>query len=711
MGRNQFILTDDISVSVSKIIQSRIDAFNPQRRMLLLETKANLAYLVGEQNIFYENGEIKPITDPRLINPVANVILPAVQKDIAVSTQNAPKFDVVPSGTDDDDKATAIVCQKIIQHLQRTIGKDLKRSQVMLWYDIAGIGWRKVYWNPSKTVLGPNPEPVDENGIPNPSHDPNVPVGQALTKGEICIDCIPPYQLIYDYRTGDVNDLEWIIHAKKISKQEVFDRFGAEISYKLSGRFNKNSAENNFETSIIHRFQALDIGGSQSTYTPKMSAMSEMKLDSDKYIDYYEFWQKPCVTNPSGAFAIMIDDQLVWHEPYPVDLYIHGELPFIPSCPMEIGSFLNGAISRISQARPLQREYNRLKAQIAENIDIMGNAIIMSPKKAKIQHRTLDNGAGNIIEYDSVVGKPTREPGVPMNSQVFPYVQEIKQNIESIFAFNEPTRGIAPRNIESGKGILALQNADLMLMNPIVSALEESDEKLVYQACLIAIKNYEPGRQIHVIGSDYEWTLYQVDPAQMQGKMNVIVKPGSSLPTDKENEANKAFQVWQSGLLGDPNDPAIRTWTLDQMHLGNQENILQKQSKQRNFATKEFQVAINNLKELDIPEGASAEYMADEIKKRIFVPAINPFDDHLLHIMMHNEFLIDNYWELAATGNPIVLDLLKSLFMHVQQHQQVIDTARAQEMQRQIMAEMMIKGTTPQQLAARKAKPEQSDSK
>ena len=698
---SQYVMDDQVSQDVAKIIKKRQLTFNNHRRSLLREIQANVAYLVGEQNILFKDGAIQPITNPRQINPVSNLLLPAVQKDVAVATQNYPVFDIVPAGTDDDDKATAIAAQKIYHHLVRKYGKNLVRQQTVLWYDIAGVGWRKVYWDPNKTVLGLNP-PEGE-----PGHNPELPPNEAVVQGEVQIESVPPNQLIYDYRASNLNDLDWIIHCKTLTHLEVTSMFGPEVAEKLGSKFGNAPTESEFEAIIRSRAQDLGIGDEQQSYiTPKMPMTAEMQLDSDKYIDYYEYWQRPTKKNPMGLVAMMLADQVVFHAPFPKHMYPHGELPFTASAPLSLGACLGASISRISQARPLQRRYNRLLGQLMENVDVMGNAVIFAPRSAKLRYRTMDNGAGNIIEYDGPVGKPTREPGVPASHQAFMMLAEVRQNLEQLFAFNDVTKGQAPRNIESGRGIMALQDADRTHMQPIVAAFEEADERVAFQAITVALANYEQDRLIHTVGSDFEWTLYELDREQLIGRFNVIVKPLSSMPSNKDVEAEKAFMVWQSGLMGDPNDPNTRIWAIEQMALGNDENILQKHSKQKNFAAKEFVVAYANVKEIALQPGMSEQMVAKEIQMRTFIPHINPFDDDMVHLAAHNEFLIDKYWEMMATQNPIIFELAKNMFLHVMEHQQRVEMIQQAQFERELESQMLIRGTTPAQLAQRGARPD-----
>jgi hypothetical protein len=289
-----------------------------------------------------------------------------------------------------------------------------------------------------------------------------------------------------------------------------------------------------------------------------------------------------------------------------------------------------------------------------------------------------------------------------MNSQVFSYLNDKKLAIDALFAFHHASQGMAPRNIDSGKGLERLANADTRQLGPIVEAFEEADQKVAYQALTLALKNYEDDRLVNVVGTDYDWTVYKIDRQQLQGKMNVIVRRHSSMPIDKEAEKVQAFQAWQSGVLGDPNDAELRIWTLEQMNMGNVTVLMQKHSKQKNFAAKEFLAAEENLKEVNIPDGASPEQVAEILEQYLYVPQVNNFDDHSVHIQVHGEYLLSNYWKAKSTGNVLFSELINRMNMHIGEHQMVIQQRNEMAYQKQLRHEMLVKGKTMEQIALSK---------
>ena len=85
-----------------------------------------------------------------------------------------------------------------------------------------------------------------------------------------------------------------------------------------------------------------------------------------------------------------------------------------------------------------------------------------------------------------------------MSSQVFTHFSILKTAIDEIFAFHGAMKGQPPKNIDSGKGITALQQSDIEHLGPIVDGFEEADQRVLYQALTLMAANYERGRMDHV---------------------------------------------------------------------------------------------------------------------------------------------------------------------------------------------------------------------
>jgi hypothetical protein len=219
--------------------------------------------------------------------------------------------------------------------------------------------------------------------------------------------------------------------------------------------------------------------------------------------------------------------------------------------------------------------------------------------------------------------------------------------------------------------------------------------------CTLAMANYGT-KLFNIVGDDEKWTVSEINFKELKGKINVIVKLGSSTPLNKDQESMKAFQLWQSGLMGNPEDPELKLHILKQMQLGNIENLIQSHAKDVNFARREFQMAEKNTKQMQIPEGATREQAQAIAAEKIFVPPVNEWDDHMVHVKEHNDFLMDRFWKYRDMGAPQMMILLQGMMEHNRMHMQIIQMSNQQQMMAQTQAEAYAKGNTPDQILLKK---------
>lgn len=684
----------DLDGQMMLLIKKKVKAFNPRRRAENLEIRANISYLCNHQNIHVLGGKLAeiPETSKYHNHVVANKLLPAVRNDIAVSTKTKPTFDTVPAGTDEDDKATAKMGSKVLPYLQRINDPHLHRKGVVLWYEIIGSGWRKIFWNPYAKVDRMNSQEGDEDFDPN--YEPMAPI----FKGDVQLELVPNPELIYDHRIKDHRKLPWIIHAKTITKGEVRERFGDDVVDKLPKEaWFSSKNENAFDAQVAGDFVRLtqEITGAQSK--PEEAHLTE----DDKETNYYEFWHIINKSMPQGAYAVGLGnlDKLVAavNQPYPLKTYPHQELPFVGASPLSLSGITIRSPANLTIARPLQREYNKIRSEILDHCDVLGNGVVFAPTNANLNYKKIDNLHGNIIEYDGVF-KPNREPGVPLQSGVFAHLATILKDIDEVFAFHEPSKGIMPEGgPRSAIGLQTLQEADATQLSPMIIGLDEADERVAHQMLSLALANYGE-RMIEIIGKDNRWTLEQINTTELNRKVNVIVRTGSSLPMNKTLEMEKTIFAWQSGLMGNPNDPEIRAKVLKAMELGAFDQLLQDNAKQENFAKMEFVQAEKLAQQMPPISEPTTEAEVDEVAKIIkdfvFAPPINSFDDHYVHLKEHGNFILDKYYEYKSPESPPQFSMLiQALIDHSNMHGQAIYQAQMMQIQQQ----MLIKGTTLEQ--------------
>jgi hypothetical protein len=666
--------------AVAKVITEKQEQFGDARKASSLMVKANISYLSGHQNIAIVNGSIVPLPSEYETEVTMNRILPAVTNDIAVGTKSEPTYECIPNSSDENDKRTALMCTPLIKHLQRINGKDLKRKAAILWFDLAGVSWRKVWVDPTHNI-GQDPE-----------------TGQAIFGPEVMVDLVPNHELVMDTRVKDVHKHKWMIHVTPKTISDIAGEYGEEIASLIPKKDYRDldSDLSEYEVEIMGDF----INTSNVMLPNDNHGVNEEGFPRDKQVERLEYWQKPTAEMPSGVFAVMVGNVLIHAGPYPIEAYPHGELPFIGASPLQLDGVTQQSVSRISQARPIQRYYNKFLSMIADNLDAMGNSVIFSHSSNELTYSKLSNKASNIIEF-SGLQKPVRESGIQVPSAIFAFVEKLEQMMDEIFAFHEPSRGIRPTGVDSAKGLQLLQDADFTQLAPVVKALDESDEKLVYQAVTCQMANYG-NRIVALLGDDMLWTQYDIKPEELTGKVSITIRTGSSMPMNKAVEADKAYTVWQSGLLGDPNDPQVRQWTLSRMDLGNIELITKMHAKQVNYAKKEFAVGIAQARQMPpIPGGMDQEQIAAWLAPWVFIPPVTPIDNHSVHIVEHQEDILSFHMEAMGSGNIALESVLQVMKLHLGDHLAIVSQQQQAQQMQAMQAEAFTKGNTLEQIKAK----------
>ena len=672
----------DIDLNARNIIKAKVKPFNAFRKRNIREWNINISYLTGNQHIQISAGHLQGIPNLPTHTVTANKLGPAVQNDIALGTKNRAKFDVMPAGTDTDDKATAVAGQKVLDYLRRKTDFDKQRELLITWYDISNVAWRKVIWNRKSSITGSNSAPGQKG------HNPELPVG-LIWEGDVESEVVPTNELIWDWRIP-LDKLKWIIHARPMTLGEIINAYGQEKASLIqsSSLFIQDSDKNQFEIKVFNEFLSEFTGvPSAANILPEEDEIN----DKDKLIDVYEFWHVRDDTVPEGMFLIMAgleDGVMLENRPYPIETYPHDMLPFTPYAPLNAHKNVIGTSSRLSQGRPLQREYNTIRTQILENTESLGNGLWMAPREAKIDFKRVDDGVAVIVEYEGRF-KPNREPGVSVSGGLFAHLQIIQDDINEVFAFHSASKGKQPKGgPRSGVGLALLQEKDVTQNAPIIREFEKKDERAVYQMLSLAFANYGD-RLLPIIGDDNSWTMFRINTKDMNGKINVVAQSGSSLPFSKAVQIDTTFQLLQMGLIN-VQDPESKRKVLSVMDVGGLEDILKDEAKDINYAKKEFLIAEQAYVQGGGPEkiqqvigqlaGKEALEAATEAVKQIaFVPQVQLFDRHDIHVIEHRKHLVDNHFKYVETGDIglFALDILMQ--EHFAQHGEILQEQQVRQ--------------------------------
>ncbi|MBW2704141.1 MAG: hypothetical protein JRF33_25255, partial [Deltaproteobacteria bacterium] len=315
------------------------------------------------------------------------------------------------------------------------------------------------------------------------------------------------------------------------------------------------------------------------------------------------------------------------------DLLLNGEYPLFQFTDISLPGELYGT-SSTSQAIPPQVGYNRLRGQIIENRNLMGQPKWAAPE-GSVPDGYISDEPGEIIEYDLIAshGVPPSQMKVHQTSQVA--LQELclfSDEINDAMSRHESSQGKQSSNITSGRHALASREADNSRTLPSMKLFQKQLAE-VARMMLILLKEYMPQPRVAtIVGKTREDEVIKFEANDIADSCNIRFDIASQTPWNREGLRESAIWMYSQGLVD-------RAQLLDVLQFPSVRSVYQPELVHRTNARIE-----NNL----LREGQSIAPM--------------PTDNHEVHLKEHSDEL----------NNPEIRLMLLEDRMRVQRDQQMV---------------------------------------
>lgn len=579
----------------------------------------NMAFFQGKHYMQYMPAQAGSQVAGKLWTPpapswatrsITNRIRPIIRTELARLTSNKPSASVVPASSEDADLFAAQAAEQVWEAIYS--GKKIhdKFIQSMFWTVICGTGFIKDWY------------------------DPNCYDNISKAQGSIVYGVVTPYHIfIPDIMEPDIEAQEWVINAYTKSIGYVKKYFDLSVNPTVT------EAKSPFDSAMLQT----------------MSGKNDAKPDSVLVV---EAWIKPGTHDllPEGGLVTVIDSKIAqFVAEWPFD---HKDYPFTKFDHIPTGMFYSESV--ITDLIGPQREYNRTKSQIIESKNRMSKPQLMAPK-GSIDARKVTSEPGQIIEY-----KPGLAPPTPLQLQNLPtYVlqsldREI-QDMEDISSQHQVSRGENPGGgVTAATAISFLQERDDSLMTTAYHSVESGYEKLARHTISHVVQNWDVPRTVSITGVDGSFDSIALQGTELATGTDIRVEGGSALPVSKAAKQAFLMDMMKMGFI-DPNKG------LELMDMGGIDKLYdelkiderQAQRENMRMARLEIQQIEQHLQMVEQQRAMAAE--ADAMGQPIpntdpntgtplmmpeTVVPVNTWDNHQLHIDIHNRYRKSQAFEL-----------------------------------------------------------------
>ena len=421
-------------------------------------------------------------------NYVQNQIFMGVETIVPIMTANPPQFVVEPPEESDQSVKYSDNLQRVLSALYDT--KDIRTKGEMLMRHMAiyRFGAWKPYWD------------YEEN--------------------DVNVKYVRPKRLYFPKVT---TELPYCMEKVDITAQEFKDFFGEE---KFKEFLKNRGVEYNEEN--LHRISGL--------YT------------------IWEIWTAQLVFWKSGKTYIIEkrkNPTYEW-ENKSKNHFTYPKIPYIIASCFRLGNEPVGETDLIQQTIPIQDVVNVSGRLIINNGTKTGNqqwmvdSTIMSEEEA----RTKITNSPGLIVYGAGVANPNlmrRDPPPPLPA----YIENLKVSAErafdNIFGTHSTTRGERGQQETLG-GRLLLKQADIGRIDLAVREYERCVAELGNWFVQLMKINYTTKKTFKYYGES-GLQFVGLEPQMMEKGIKVIVKSGTTLPTDELSKRREALELWGMNAL------------------------------------------------------------------------------------------------------------------------------------------------------------------
>lgn len=500
------------------------------------EWKLNLAFYQGKQYAFFPKRSTNMVTLatepaelPRYrVRLVSNQIMPGVRSLVAKLTKTKPVIHAVPSNATERASRGARIAERLHEHWWRELNLNTKRNEAWSWAQIGGQGWWKIGWdfNAGKTMtytVAPDGSPIIGDKIEELFQESLLsqgiePIEAVVSLGEIRVDVLPPNDVVLDPSPSDYIDCQYAYCIHRLSPDEVYNRWKVWIK----------------PDSV-----ATDSDSSPYTYDETFS--------KDLVTIYIGYFRKNSVM-PKGKYIVFAanHDTFLYQGdwPYPFD-----EIPLVKFPGLQIpGCVYDRAV--VSDARPLQQEFNRSISQIIEykNLNIVPQWI--APAGSMMRNR-MTGEPGVIYFYNATSVGGGNKPEALQLGSLPPYIFEnlnfTLQRMRDIFQIADVSQGTLPPNLEAGVAIDLLQEVAIDQLEPQIQQGESALARAGTMMLAFAQEYYDEPRIAKLYGSGLN-QIKAFSKADIKD-VDIYVEAGSGIPRTRAGRQMRIKGMIDSGLI------------------------------------------------------------------------------------------------------------------------------------------------------------------
>jgi len=479
-----------------------------------------------------------------------NHILPKVKAKLSKFLKNRTIPVVSAATTEHEDILNAEGTTKALEYQWDRLRLEELYEDSLLWSMQTGKAFWWFRWDKGAVA-----QVRDPGGLTVKPSTLDVPLG------DVHVDLGSAFELLVD----DLGVMR-IQKQREIQRITVIAAADAELQYDLPPGMIKPEIRDN--ELFQYQRQIATLGSHQSS---GLGMSSDNPKSEATHVVRKEHFIAPSAKHPNGRYIVVAGDQL---------LHLAEELPYDMArtgSPFPVVEFADTVTAgqfwpttMVEQLIPIQRQYNRIRNKLDEQMKLQLHPKTFIPTQANINLNNLTSEVGQNIPY-------VMQPGMPPPSQWYvapPNISgDLWRTLDTLRTERDEVSTLYPAAMgasgaTSGFDTNLLQEAADSVHAPDIRRNEQALREAALKVRRIMRMGYDIPRLISILGKDRIPEAFEFSQDMIDEHANIIIDTGSALPSQKHARIEALMKMDERQLFGPPGDPGRNRKLMRMLEMG-----------------------------------------------------------------------------------------------------------------------------------------------
>lgn len=197
----------------------------------------------------------------------------------------------------------------------------------------------------------------------------------------------------------------------------------------------------------------------------------------------------------------------------------------------------------------IQINYNKVRSQIIENAELIGNPKWLIPKTAGVGPNSITSRKGEKVYYNPAGGAPTPVTPPSLPGFVLQNASQLASEMMDVSGLHATSLGKRAVGVTSGKAIEALSGRDMTQLQTTQNDLERASESLGKVVLTLMRNYYTESKMVRMMDSMGRVIFKYLNSTDLVGDPEIFIEAGSLFRNEKQDRDQKILDMLQLELI------------------------------------------------------------------------------------------------------------------------------------------------------------------